>query len=225
MRGSLLALWCLSRIHALRAPIRRSARPRDFAPRVQAPQSRALELRAETPAADGPIEPVAPEPTGLRARIKKLTSFKKKDLASLGVSAFFSYGFVSNVNSVLLLSFTWATYRRANPLLSPLSDAAVLMNPLTWLPLKKAFLVYYLGYYATIGSILRPVRFGVAIALAPTFEKIYGKISEKLGVPRAVSIFLFSMVTNVVFTIGLLLVAVNVFCAALRVAPVPLGLA
>ena len=43
-------------------------------------------------------------------------------------------------------------------------------------------------------------------------------LSKRLGVPRAVSIFLVSMVTNVVFTVGLLLVAVNVFCAALRVA-------
>ena len=160
--------------------------------------------------------------TGLRAKLKKAASFKKGDLAKYGVSAFFAYGFVSNVNSCLLLSFTWATFRRANPALSPLADAAVLANPLTWLPLKKKFLAYYMGYYLSIGSILRPFRFAIALGLAPTFEKTYVKISDRLKVPRAVSIFIVTILTNVVFTVGLLLVAVNLFCAALRVAPVPL---
>ncbi len=143
-------------------------------------------------------------------------------MAKYGVSAFFAYGFVSNVNSCLLLSFTWATFRRANPALSPLADAAVLANPLTWLPLKKKFLAYYMGYYLSIGSILRPFRFAIALGLAPTFEKTYVKISDRLKVPRAVSIFIVTILTNVVFTVGLLLFAVNLFCAALRVAPVPL---
>lgn len=198
------------------------ARPSLQTPALR-PRPKSVVVRAAADAgtpADGAVE--ADEPTGLRARLKKATSFKKADLAKLGVSAFFAYGFVSNVNSVLLLSFTWATYRRANPLLSPLAPAAVVMNPLTWLPLKKGFLAYYLGYYATIGSILRPFRFAIAVGLAPKFEETYKKLSDKLGVPRAVSIFLVTIATNVVFTVGLLLVAVNVFCAALRVAPVPL---
>ena len=126
----------------------------------------------------------------MRAKLKKAASFKKGDLAKYGVSAFFAYGFVCNVNSCLLLSFTWATFRRANPALSPLADAAVLANPLTWLPLKKKFLAYYMGYYLSIGSILRPFRFAIALGLAPTFEKTYVKISDRLKVPRAVSIFI-----------------------------------
>ena len=178
-------------------------------------------LRAAAEASDDAVD-AAPAPTGLRAKLKKAASFKKGDLAKYGVSAFFAYGFVSNVNSCLLLSFTWATFRRANPALSPLADAAVLANPLTWLPLKKKFLAYYMGYYLSIGSILRPFRFAIALGLAPTFEKTYVKISDRLKVPRAVSIFIVTILTNVVFTVGLLLVAVNLFCAALRVAPVPL---
>ena len=177
-------------------------------------------LPAAAEASDDAVD--APAPTGLRAKRKKAASFKKGDLAKYGVSAFFAYGFVSNVNSCLLLSFTWATFRRANPALSPLADAAVLANPLTWLPLKKKFLAYYMGYYLSIGSILRPFRFAIALGLAPTFEKTYVKISDRLKVPRAVSIFIVTILTNVVFTVGLLLVAVNLFCAALRVAPVPL---
>ena len=194
-------------------------------PSLRPRQSQKLVLRAAADAAgdaagDDAVD--APAPTGLRAKLKKAASFKKGDLAKYGVSAFFAYGFVSNVNSCLLLSFTWATFRRANPALSPLADAAVLANPLTWLPLKKKFLAYYMGYYLSIGSILRPFRFAIALGLAPTFEKTYVKISDRLKVPRAVSIFIVTILTNVVFTVGLLLVAVNLFCAALRVAPVPL---
>ena len=190
-------------------------------PSLRPRQSQKLVLRAAADAAGDAVDD-APAPTGLRAKLKKAASFKKGDLAKYGVSAFFAYGFVSNVNSCLLLSFTWATFRRANPALSPLADAAVLANPLTWLPLKKKFLAYYMGYYLSIGSILRPFRFAIALGLAPTFEKTYVKISDRLKVPRAVSIFIVTILTNVVFTVGLLLFAVNLFCAALRVAPVPL---
>mmetsp|Transcript_22329 Transcript_22329/g.68931 ORF Transcript_22329/g.68931 Transcript_22329/m.68931 type:complete len:216 (-) Transcript_22329:25-672(-) len=190
------------------------------------PRSALLRPAAAADDAAAPAsEPIAPAPVeklGLRARLKKATSFKKADLAALGVSAFFAYGFVSNVNSVLLMSFTWATYRRANPLLSPLADAAVLANPLTWFPLKKQFLIYYAGYYATIGSVLRPFRFAVAVGLAPYFERTYKNVAERTGLPRPVSIFLVTMVANVAFSVALLVGAVSGFCAALRVAPVPL---
>ena len=168
------------------------------------------------------LAPYVAPATGLRARLKRATSFKKEDIAKLGVSAFFSYGFVSNVNSVLLLSFTWATFRRANPLVNPLSESAILLNPMTWFPLKKAFLAYYVGYYATVGSLLRPFRFAVAVGLAPAFDKTYTYVQDKLRVPRAVAMFLVTMVANVAFTVALLIFAVNVMCAALRVPPVPL---
>ena len=65
-------------------------------------------LPAAAEASDDAVD--APAPTGLRAKLKKAASFKKGDLAKYGVSAFFAYGFVSNVNSCLLLSFTWATF-------------------------------------------------------------------------------------------------------------------
>ena len=78
------------------------------------------------------------------------------------------------------------------------------------------------GYYATVGSILRPFRFAVAIGLAPTFDRAYATLSDRLKVPRAAAIFLVTLATNVAFTVALLLVAVNVLCAALGVAPVPL---
>ena len=65
-------------------------------------------LYAAAEASDDAVD--APAPTGLRARLKKAASFKKGDLAKYGVSAFFAYGFVSNVNSCLLLSFTWVIF-------------------------------------------------------------------------------------------------------------------
>ena len=203
---------------ALTAPLRVDRR---------ADGARPVAALAAAAAADGGGEAadeaaVAPAAGGLRGWLKAKMSISKQDVAKLGVTAFFAYGFVSNVNSVLLLSFTWATFRRANPLVSPLSATAVLGNPLTWLPLKKAFLAYYVGYYATVGSFLRPFRFAIAVGLAPTFDRVYTRLSETLRVPRAVAIFLVTVATNVVFTVALLLVAVNVLCAALGVAPIPL---
>lgn len=112
--------------------------------------------RAAVPEAAAPAKGESQK--GLRARLgrqlKALRSKSKADLASLGLTSFFSYGIVSNINSVFLLAFTWASFRRANPLLSPLSDTAVLANPFTWFPLKGAFLAFYVAYYATIGSVL-----------------------------------------------------------------------
>ena len=82
-------------------------------PSLRPRQSQKLVLHAaDAAAAEASDDAVdeAPAPTGLRAKLKKAASFKKGDLAKYGVSAFFAYGFVSNVNSCLLLSFTWATF-------------------------------------------------------------------------------------------------------------------
>ena len=77
-------------------------------PSLRPRQSHNVVLHAAAEASDDAVDE-APAPTGLRAKLKKAASFKKGDLAKYGVSAFFAYGFVSNVNSCLLLSFTWAT--------------------------------------------------------------------------------------------------------------------
>lgn len=162
---------------------------------------------------------------GLTARLGRqfslLRNASKADLASMGITSFFSYGIVSNFNSVILIAFTWASYRRANPLLSPLSDTAIIGDPLTWFPLKKAFIAFYVGYYATVGSIMRPFRFGIAIALAPKLEKLYRSIQNKLGVSKAVAIFLVTLLFNVGASMFLLITLIYAFSFALGVPPLP----
>lgn len=165
------------------------------------------------------------KPKGLTARLGRqfsmLRNASKADLASMGITSFFSYGIVSNFNSVILIAFTWASYRRANPLLSPLSDTAVIGDPLTWFPLKKAFIAFYVGYYATVGSILRPFRFGLALALAPKLDKIYRAIQNKLKVSKAVAIFLVTLILNIGASIVLLVTLIYAFSFAVGVPPLP----
>ena len=175
------------------------------------------EAPAEVPAEEKERRPLA----WMKTKLKSMRSIKKEDLAKFSVASIFSYSFVSNVNSCLMLAATWATYRKANPLLSPINDAAVFANPLTWFPPKKAFLLYYGAYYATIGTVLRPFRFGIALVLAPAFDKIYDSIASKLNVPRGVAIFLWTLLSNVIFSVLLLVSAINVFCFLLQVPPIP----
>lgn len=162
---------------------------------------------------------------GFRERIAKqinaLKSKNKEDLASMGLTSFFSYGLVSNVNSVLLIAFTWASFRRANPAISPFNDAAILFNPLTWFPLKKAFLAFYVGYYATIGTVLRPFRFGLALALTPKLDQLYKSLQARLKVSKAVAILLVTLVVNIGASAALLFFSVYAFCFCLGVTPVP----
>jgi len=156
-----------------------------------------------------------------KAKMTELRNKDRKDIASLGATAFLTYGFVSNVNSVLLVATTWATYRASNPLLSPLSDTAIFSNPATWLPLKKEFMAFYIGYYATIGTILRPFRFALAAYLTPKFDKIYTTLKDKFSVPKPIVILLCTIIANVIFPTALLIFAVNAACFLLRVKPIP----
>mmetsp|Transcript_10688 Transcript_10688/g.34193 ORF Transcript_10688/g.34193 Transcript_10688/m.34193 type:complete len:232 (-) Transcript_10688:277-972(-) len=191
--------------------------PARLAPRVSSP--------SEVVRAASAAEDETPK-KGLRARLAAqldaLKSKSKGDLASMGMTSFFAYGIVSNFNSVLLIAFTWASFRRANPTLSPLSDTALLLNPGTWFPLKKAFMALYVGIYATVGSVMRPFRFGLAIAITPKLDSIYKGLQSRLRVSKAVAIFLVTLVVNIGLSVALLVFSIYAFCFALRVSPLPL---
>lgn len=124
------------------------------------------------PAQAAPAD-VPPAPTGFFAKLKGSLKFDRKSLAKMGSSMILSYGFVSNVNAGFLIVISWATFRAANPALSPISFETG-ANLGTWvLPaLAPKFLAVYGGYYATVGTLLRPVRFAVAAALGPSFTNM-----------------------------------------------------
>ncbi len=156
-----------------------------------------------------------------RSWFASTTSISKDDLMKYGTAGIFSYGLISNVNAMLLVAFTWSTYRRANPLLSPIAEGGTFLNPASWFPLKKQFLGYYAAYYLSIGSILRPFRAALALAVTPKVDATWTRIQERLKVPRAVAIGIFVAVFNVIGAFVLLYAAVSGFCLALRVPPLP----
>ncbi|GIL80961.1 hypothetical protein Vretimale_9331 [Volvox reticuliferus] len=108
---------------------------------------------------------------GLLGRIKhffigdKLT---KDKLAQLGMGAFASYGFISNTTYGICLVIAWISFVKATGK-SPLAAGQ-------W----PAFLGFYAGLW-TMQNFVRPLRFSLAIALAPIFEKLIQWISQKTG--------------------------------------------
>ena len=76
-------------------------------------------------------------------------------------------------------------------------------------------------YYLSIGSILRPFRAALALAVTPKVDATWTRIQERLKVPRAVAIGIFVAVFNVIGAFVLLYAAVSGFCLALRVPPLP----
>ncbi|GIL50687.1 hypothetical protein Vafri_6804 [Volvox africanus] len=111
---------------------------------------------------------------GLLGRIKHFFLGDKLDkdkLAQLGMGAFASYGFISNVTYGTCMGISWISFVKATGK-SPLASGQ-------W----PAFLGFYAGLW-TMQNFSRPLRFSLAIALAPVFEKIILWISKKTGLNK-----------------------------------------
>ncbi|GLC56408.1 hypothetical protein PLESTB_001101600 [Pleodorina starrii] len=94
---------------------------------------------------------------GLLGRIKRFflgDKLDKEKLAQLGMGAFASYGFISNVTYGICLGTAWISFVKATGK-SPLAAGQ-------W----PAFLGFYAGLW-TVQNFVRPLRFSLAIALAP----------------------------------------------------------
>ena len=132
----------------------------------------------------------APRPSPL-ARVKRALAVDKAKLAGLGVDAFLTYGVVSNINAALLVSFAWGTFSKASGL-SPLAVGA-------W----PKFLTTYFALYATLGTVLRPVRLTLAISLTPVYGRVASFVQSKLPfrtsrpkLNRTLAVVLLSFVGN-----------------------------
>ncbi|KAJ1622214.1 hypothetical protein T492DRAFT_1063912 [Pavlovales sp. CCMP2436] len=193
--------------------------PRSIA-RVLSAAPRAAFCMANEPVAEQPAvsEAEPTPPNWLRRQLAK-AKFDKASLRKLGGSMILSYGFVSNVNAAILIIISWATFRRANPLLSPLAFSAT-----AWFPImSKSFLVTYGTYYATIGTLLRPVRFVVATALAPSFTRVANWLKERLGLSPAAATAVVVLVANFVGTWFIIVVGVRLACLAVGLPVFPPG--
>eukprot|EP00439_Symbiodinium_sp_Y106_P060583 s3476_g8.t7 len=110
-----------------------------------------------------------------------------KSLRKMGLMCLLSYGFVSNVNALLLILL--ATYRSivatgASPLASPVA--------------LKQFGITWAGLYV-ISNIVRPVRISIALAISKPFDNM-----EKLSCKRWMAVGLVVLLLNVVLTIAFL---------------------
>ena len=112
------------------------------------------------------IPPKAPTP--LLSRVKQWFVFDKSKLAALGVDAFLTYGVVSNINAGLLISFAWLTFSKASGF-SPLA-------PGQW----PRFGTTYFALYATLGTVLRPLRLAAAISLTPTYGRAISWVQARM---------------------------------------------
>mmetsp|Transcript_0 Transcript_0/g.2 ORF Transcript_0/g.2 Transcript_0/m.2 type:complete len:104 (-) Transcript_0:84-395(-) len=100
-----------------------------------------------------------------------------------------------------------------------------MMSAKSWFPIKPQFFAIYAIYYATVGSLLRPFRAALAIAIAPKFDAVVEGVARRLPdvIPRKkeVTLFTFSVAASTAAFALTILVAVNGFCALLRVTPFP----
>ena len=166
---------------------------------AQLPRSRAAIIACDAAAAAP--EP-APEPTSAlgktRAWFSKWAKFDRATLSKLGVDFLFTYGVVSNLNVALTASLAFAAFATKNGR-SPLAAGA-----------KAGFLVEYAIIYATLGTLLRPVRMALAVSATPLYSRAVGKLRSSLPfyesrpkLNRTIALFLMSVLLNV-FASGLL---------------------
>jgi hypothetical protein len=104
-------------------------------------------------------------------RIKRFFGGDKLDrerLKQLGLGAVCSYGFVSNVTYGGGMAVAWIYFVKHKGL-SPLM-------PGQW----KAFLAYYAGFW-TIQNFVRPLRFALAVAMAPVFDGFMNFVQNRFG--------------------------------------------
>ncbi len=120
----------------------------------------------------------------------------KELLKKMGLSMFLSYGFVSNITSVIITSLSWFTFSKKSGM-SPLA-------PGQW----KGFLAIYAGFYV-FSSLLRPLRVGLAIGISKYFDSALNQIQEKMNCPRPVAIGILVVLANILVTCAVMALGVS----------------
>eukprot|EP00438_Fugacium_kawagutii_P016263 Skav226626 [mRNA] locus=scaffold2041:473998:478253:+ [translate_table: standard] len=153
-------------------------------------------LRASNGEGDSTEKEVTKETTSNTSRLqkwwKKTAKLDAKALRKMGLMCLLSYGFVSNVNALLLLLL--ATYR---------SILATGQSPLTSKAALKQFGITWAGLYV-ISNIVRPVRISIALAISKPIDNLVKWFEEKLKCKRWMAIGTVMLFLNVFLTIAML---------------------
>ncbi len=72
----------------------------------------------------------------------------------------------------------------------------------------KPFLAVYAGFWV-FNNIIRPLRFALAVAVSPYFDRFVSFIQEKTGLGRGWSIGLVVFLANVVGTLSLMCLGIS----------------
>eukprot|EP00434_Breviolum_minutum_P021723 symbB.v1.2.019174.t1/scaffold1559.1/size111769/7 len=123
---------------------------------------------------------------------KKNAKLDAKAIRKMGLMCLLSYGFVSNVNALMLLLL--ATYR---------SILATGQSPLTSKAALKQFGITWAGLYV-ISNIIRPVRISIALAISKPIDGLVKRLEEKLKCKRWMAIGTVMLFLNVFLTIAML---------------------
>lgn len=112
----------------------------------------------------------------------------KDRLAKLGLGAVASYGFVSNLTYGTGLSLSWIAF------VHQLGKSPLMAGQ--W----QRFLAFYAGFF-TVQNFVRPLRFSVALAMAPLFDRFITGVQSRLGCSRhnafGVYLFILGSVTSI----------------------------
>lgn len=135
-----------------------------------------------------------PKGTGTWSRVKQWFAVDKRKLQDLGIGAFIAYGFVSNVNSGIMVVIAWLSHVKQTGMI-PFAKGQ-------W----KAFLAVYAGLWA-VQNFLRPIRIAAAIALTPLVNSMLKNLVEKLGIKRRQAVLLM-FIGLAVFTMSSLVSAI-----------------
>ncbi|PNH12176.1 hypothetical protein TSOC_000941 [Tetrabaena socialis] len=147
--------------------------PRGSLGRGPAPMPSSTGEGAHSASDPTPATPPTPSP-GVLGRIKRFflgDKMDKEKLAQLGMGAFASYGFLSNLTYGFCLGISWMAFIKAKGV-SPLAAGQ-------W----PAFLGFYASLW-TVQNFVRPLRFSAAIFLAPFFERLILWIAAGTGLPK-----------------------------------------
>ena len=132
----------------------------------------------------------------------------KERLAKMGLAALLSYGWVSNMSYAVCTGLAWFTFAKQTGI-TPLA-------PGQW----KKFLAVYSGFFI-FNNALRPVRFGLSVAVAGLFDRFINYIQEKTKARKGVAIGIVVFLFNVCGTFGAMALGIVLASAASGVAIFP----
>ena len=163
-----------------------------------------------SPPEDGPVHPPLPR---YRRVLSRIIPFPKDDeaplkekLLKLGLAAFLSYGFVSNMTYAVMLSLAYFVFTSRTGI-TPLAPGQ-----------KAPFLAVYTTFFV-INNFLRPVRLAVATYTASYFEGTIKFLQERLKLNRVFATVLVVFLFNICGTFAAMFVGVNIAAWASGVPP------